>query len=129
MLNRCEAEYRAGVSNLRDCSGKGSQTDVTTVESHFWKAVDLCAIFFRQPKARVAQWIRAFASGAKGRRFDPCRGYQPNQQLTVHIKPFRNGSAHTSIESDSDFPAPEVIRAQGSRSKNLRCYRPRTRLP
>ena len=25
--------------------------------------------------ARVAQWIRAFASGAKGRRFDPCRGY------------------------------------------------------
>jgi hypothetical protein len=24
--------------------------------------------------ARVAQWIRAFASGAKGRRFDPCRG-------------------------------------------------------
>ena len=26
-------------------------------------------------QARVAQWIRAFASGAKGRRFDPCRGY------------------------------------------------------
>ncbi len=25
--------------------------------------------------ARVAQWIRALASGARGRRFDPCRGY------------------------------------------------------
>ena len=31
-------------------------------------------VFFNH--ARVAQWIRAFASGAKGRRFDPCRGYQ-----------------------------------------------------
>src|SRR5215213_8478251 len=31
--------------------------------------------FHPQPYARVAQWIRAFASGAKGRRFDPCRGY------------------------------------------------------
>src|SRR5436305_12093010 len=30
-------------------------------------------------QARVAQWIRAFASGAKGRRFDPCRGYQSSQ--------------------------------------------------
>jgi hypothetical protein len=29
--------------------------------------------------ARVAQWIRAFASGAKGRRFDPCRGYQKTE--------------------------------------------------
>ena len=30
--------------------------------------------------ARVAQWIRALASGARGRRFDPCRGYQqPNK--------------------------------------------------
>src|SRR5215217_1371048 len=27
-----------------------------------------------QPHARVAQWIRALASGARGRRFDPCRG-------------------------------------------------------
>src|ERR1700720_693194 len=33
----------------------------------------VCYLF--QPHARVAQWIRAFASGAKGRRFDPCRGY------------------------------------------------------
>jgi two-component system cell cycle response regulator DivK len=32
--------------------------------------------FQAAPRARVAQWIRAFASGAKGRRFDPCRGYQ-----------------------------------------------------
>jgi Domain of unknown function (DUF4440) len=32
--------------------------------------------FFPIQRARVAQWIRAFASGAKGRRFDPCRGYQ-----------------------------------------------------
>ena len=31
-------------------------------------------IFFPSTQARVAQWIRAFASGAKGRRFDPCRG-------------------------------------------------------
>src|SRR6185312_1681373 len=31
---------------------------------------------FFELQARVAQWIRAFASGAKGRRFDPCRGYQ-----------------------------------------------------
>src|SRR6185312_9320584 len=30
---------------------------------------------FFELQARVAQWIRAFASGAKGRRFDPCRGY------------------------------------------------------
>jgi two-component system cell cycle response regulator DivK len=34
------------------------------------------AIVLTLPRARVAQWIRAFASGAKGRRFDPCRGYQ-----------------------------------------------------
>ena len=33
-------------------------------------------LIFAATQARVAQWIRAFASGAKGRRFDPCRGYQ-----------------------------------------------------
>src|SRR5882724_4652972 len=36
----------------------------------------LCYLFLLPIFARVAQWIRAFASGAKGRRFDPCRGYQ-----------------------------------------------------
>ena len=36
----------------------------------------LCYLFLPTTHARVAQWIRAFASGAKGRRFDPCRGYQ-----------------------------------------------------
>ena len=34
-------------------------------------------------RARVAQWIRAFASGAKGRRFDPCRGYQFNLKFEI----------------------------------------------
>ncbi len=35
--------------------------------------------------ARVAQWIRAFASGAKGRRFDPCRGYHLPRFLLHNI--------------------------------------------
>src|ERR1051326_7149783 len=39
---------------------------------------------FASPQARVAQWIRAFASGAKGRRFDPCRGYQEIDQSRSH---------------------------------------------
>ena len=34
-----------------------------------------CGIFLPLTSARVAQWIRALASGARGRRFDPCRGY------------------------------------------------------
>ena len=40
--------------------------------------------------ARVAQWIRAFASGAKGRRFDPCRGYHFPLQLWL----FGYGNKH-----------------------------------
>jgi hypothetical protein len=40
----------------------------------------LCYLFCQTRNARVAQWIRAFASGAKGRRFDPCRGYQIRSQ-------------------------------------------------
>src|SRR6266404_6858604 len=43
-----------------------------------------CAIVLSPTRARVAQWIRAFASGAKGRRFDPCRGYQL-PQFSLHI--------------------------------------------
>jgi hypothetical protein len=38
--------------------------------------------FLAPTRARVAQWIRAFASGAKGRRFDPCRGYHSLPTLT-----------------------------------------------
>src|SRR5262249_60322622 len=37
------------------------------------------------PQARVAQWIRAFASAAKGRRFDPCRGYQSLPRLKKEV--------------------------------------------
>src|SRR6266404_9240531 len=44
-----------------------------------------CAIVLSPTRARVAQWIRAFASGAKGRRFDPCRGYQ-NSIIRVEIR-------------------------------------------
>src|SRR5688572_30485966 len=44
--------------------------------------------FAAPPHARVAQWIRAFASGAKGRRFDPCRGYHFFWfDLRFHTKP------------------------------------------
>ena len=38
---------------------------------------------FVEQFARVAQWIRAFASGAKGRRFDPCRGYHSPYLLSA----------------------------------------------
>ena len=38
---------------------------------------------FLMPHARVAQWIRALASGARGRRFDPCRGYQTLAQSSL----------------------------------------------
>ena len=41
----------------------------------FGERAAACDIFVFFNHARVAQWIRAFASGAKGRRFDPCRGY------------------------------------------------------
>ena len=47
----------------------------------FGECAPACDIFVFFNHARVAQWIRAFASGAKGRRFDPCRGYQYFQQF------------------------------------------------
>jgi hypothetical protein len=50
-------------------------------------------------QARVAQWIRAFASGAKGRRFDPCRGYQQifwNHSLDIKTQPFVSLVGHGS---------------------------------
>ena len=42
--------------------------------------------FHPQQRARVAQWIRAFASGAKGRRFDPCRGYQEKRGQRLGVR-------------------------------------------
>src|SRR6185503_3936206 len=54
-------------------------------------------IFSANVIARVAQWIRAFASGAKGRRFDPCRGYQRLAQSS--------NRCHGSSTSDELCPA------------------------
>ena len=44
-----------------------------------------CAIVSFPTSARVAQWIRASASGAEGRRFDPCRGYQIQSYMAQRI--------------------------------------------
>jgi hypothetical protein len=52
-----------------------------------WSVV-LCYLFLTADVARVAQWIRAFASGAKGRRFDPCRGYQYFKRYGRQYSPF-----------------------------------------
>ena len=56
--------------------------------NHFARWLELTSVAmlnFLLPRARVAQWIRAFASGAKGRRFDPCRGYQTLAQSSPAI--------------------------------------------
>src|SRR5438477_4758681 len=62
---------------------------------------------FSSARARVAQWIRAFASGAKGRRFDPCRGYQylPNSSTFFmdHTVSIRRGEALPTILIVEDF--------------------------
>src|SRR6266498_1235218 len=49
-----------------------------------------CAIVsFPDTCARVAQWIRAFASGAKGRRFNPCRGYTFLSLISAFMSAFK----------------------------------------
>ena len=60
--------------------------------------------FVAPTRARVAQWIRAFASGAKGRRFDPCRGYQSSPTLTNVMETLPTGQPvkHTILVVD-DF--------------------------
>jgi hypothetical protein len=45
------------------------------VEAADSRATDAVLSFLANSIARVAQWIRALASGARGRRFDPSRGY------------------------------------------------------
>jgi hypothetical protein len=52
----------------------------------FFVSIDFYAIF-SLIHARVAQWIRAFASGAKGRRFDPCRGYHFLRSICPFVCP------------------------------------------
>jgi two-component system, cell cycle response regulator DivK len=61
---------------MRTGRPRSQQIDTGTRSSRY-------AIVLTLPHARVAQWIRAFASGAKGRRFDPCRGYHvlPNPPI------------------------------------------------
>src|SRR5258708_525002 len=56
-----------------------------------------CTIVSSPTRARVAQWIRAFASGAKGRRFDPCRGYQLPSRAYSYV----NGLVRLGIVSRS----------------------------
>jgi two-component system cell cycle response regulator DivK len=60
----------------------------------------------RQKYARVAQWIRAFASGAKGRRFDPCRGYHDPSRpfhLVQMVNPQSIENAQRTILVVDDF--------------------------
>ena len=68
-MNTCLADARASDSTQRTRYAKPfTLTNAGTTSLRYAK--------FLMPRARVAQWIRALASGARGRRFDPCRGYQ-----------------------------------------------------
>jgi hypothetical protein len=57
------------------------------------------AIFWTPTHARVAQWIRALASGARGRRFDPCRGYQ-----LISIRPLNRSCSASCVSFFSMNP-------------------------